>query len=201
MVERQERRRLTRLHQNAQRLLRPLAVVNPFAEQLTFPDHRTRMRRDHTKYLGLIEAITLLHQYQRPVREVEQRGEKLRYIEVTRGDIELANRLAHEVLGRSLDELPPQTRRLLGLVDELVGAESKRQGLDRCDTRFSRVSCEISLAGETTQLKVHLGGWWSWSICSCIAAGTVSATNTSWSTRARRVASSRVCRGLPTQSS
>ena len=115
------------------------------------------MRRDHTKYLGLIEAITLLHQYQRPVREVEQRGEKLRYIEVTRGDIELANRLAHEVLGRSLDELPPQTRRLLGLVDELVGAESKRQGLDRCDTRFSRRQLRDFAGWGDTQLKVHLG--------------------------------------------
>jgi DNA primase len=34
-------------HQNAQRLLRPLAVVNPYAEALTFLDDRTRMRRDH----------------------------------------------------------------------------------------------------------------------------------------------------------
>ena len=47
------------LHRNAQRLLRPLRVVNPFAEQLTFIDDRTRTRRDHKKYLGLIKAIAL----------------------------------------------------------------------------------------------------------------------------------------------
>ncbi len=157
VVSRQERRRLTALHQNAQRLLRPLSVVNPFAEQLTFPDHRTRMRRDHTKYLGLIDAIALLHQYQRPVHEVEHRGNKLRYVEVTKEDIVLANRLTREVLGRSLDELPPQTRRLLGLMDALVTAETKRLGLDRCDYRFSRRELREHSGWGDTQLKVHLG--------------------------------------------
>jgi hypothetical protein len=157
VVGRQERHRLMQLHQNAQRLLRPLSVVNPYAEQLTFPDHRTRMRRDHTKYLGLIDAIALLHQYQRPVKEVEHRGAKLRYVEVTKEDIVLANRLTREVLGRSLDELPPQTRRLLGLVDAFVTAETKRLGLDRCDYRFSRRELRDSTGWGDTQLKVHLG--------------------------------------------
>ncbi len=75
---------LMALHQNAQRLIRPLLVVNPYAAQLTFPDHQTRMRRDHTKYLALIEAVALLHQHQRPIKTVEHRGQKLRYIEVTK---------------------------------------------------------------------------------------------------------------------
>jgi DNA primase len=157
VVGRQERARIQAVHQNAQRLLRPLSVVNPYARQLTFPDHQTRMRRDHTKYLGLIEAIALLHQYQRPVRELEHRGEKLRYVEVTRSDIALANRLAHEVLGRSLDELPPQTRRLLGLIEKLVGSETKRLGIERGDFRFSRRQVREHTGWGDTQLRVHLG--------------------------------------------
>jgi DNA primase len=157
MIARQERERILALHQNAQRLIRPLFVVNPYAGELKFPDHQTRMRRDHTKYLGLIEAVTLLHQYQRPVREVEHRGQKLRYIEVTKQDIEVANRLAHEVLGRSLDELPPQTRRLLGLLDELATAECGRLGLDRSDYRFSRRFLRERTGWGDTQLRVHLG--------------------------------------------
>jgi hypothetical protein len=115
------------------------------------------MRRDHTKYLGLIEAVALLHQYQRPVKEVEHRGQKLRYIEVMKQDIEVANRLAHEVLGRTLDDLPPQTRGLLGLLDELVTAECGRQGLDRSDFRFSRREVRERTGWGDTQLKVHLG--------------------------------------------
>ncbi len=40
-------------------------VYNPYATQLTFPNHKTRMRRDHLKYLNLISTIALLHQHQR----------------------------------------------------------------------------------------------------------------------------------------
>src|SRR5690606_6372590 len=104
LILKEEQERLERLHQNAQRLLRALPVVNPFAAQLSFPDHQTRMRRDHTKYLGLIEAVTLLHQYQRPIKEATHRGKGIRYVEVTAADIAMANRLAREVLGRSVDD-------------------------------------------------------------------------------------------------
>ncbi|MGC1508943.1 hypothetical protein [Ketobacter nezhaii] len=39
-------------------------------------------------------------------------------------DIETANRLAHDVLGRSLGELPPQTRRLLMTIESMVKQRS-----------------------------------------------------------------------------
>jgi len=53
------------LHQNAQRLLKPLKVIIPWADKLTFRSDQTRMRRDHVKYLSLIASLTLLHQHQR----------------------------------------------------------------------------------------------------------------------------------------
>jgi hypothetical protein len=156
LLAKHDRQRIRQLHRNAQRLLRPLSVVNPYARELRFLDHQTRTRRDHTKYLALIRTIALLHQYQREVKEIEHRGERLRYIEATREDIALANRLAHEVLGRSLDELPPQTRRLLTLIDALVRSECERLGLDRGDFRFSRRQVREHTGWGNTQLKVHL---------------------------------------------
>jgi len=78
---------LTNLHQNAQRLIRPLLVANPYAEQLTFLDTQTRTRRDHMKYLTLIKSIALLHQYQREIKRVERNGNTLEYIEVEPSDI------------------------------------------------------------------------------------------------------------------
>jgi hypothetical protein len=94
-------RRIRKVHQDAQRLLRPLLVANPFARELTFLDHQTRTRRDHMKYLTLIRTIALLHQYQRQVKIARHGGREVQYIEVTKADIAVANRLAHEVLGRS----------------------------------------------------------------------------------------------------
>ena len=108
-------------------------MVNPYARSaLTFLDDRTRTRRDHEKYLTLIDAIALLHQHQREVKTTARTTvRRSRYIEVTLDDIALANELAHEVLGRTLDELPPQTRRLLGLVVEMVEQQCAAQQINR----------------------------------------------------------------------
>jgi hypothetical protein len=145
------------LHRNAQSLLEPVKVVDPFADELTFLDDKTRTRRDHMKYLTLIQAIALLHQHQRPMREVQHRGKPVRYIEVVESDIALANRLAHEVLGRTLDELPPQTRRLLGMIHDWASAECERLHLKRSELRFSRRQIRAVTGWGDTQLKVHLG--------------------------------------------
>ena len=151
-----ERQAKTLLHQNAQRLLRPLDVLNPFANFLTFPDQTTRLRRDHEKYLTLIDTVAFVHQHQRPIKSAERAGQRVEYIEATLADIELANAIAHDVLGRSLDELPPQTRRLLKLIDGHVGSECRRQAFKRADYRFARRSLREAIAWGDTQLKVHL---------------------------------------------
>jgi hypothetical protein len=49
LLAKHDRSRIRKLHQNAQRLLRPLAVVNPHARELRFLDHQTRTRRDATR--------------------------------------------------------------------------------------------------------------------------------------------------------
>jgi hypothetical protein len=153
---RKDKQKLIRLHQNAQRLLRPLGVTNPYADDLTFLDDKTRMRRDHEKYLGLIDAIALLHQYQREIAQDTYDGETSDYVTVTLEDIALANRLAHEVLGRTLDELPPQTRKLLSLIHRMVSDACQQERLTPQDYRFTRKQVRDYSGWGNTQLKVHL---------------------------------------------
>jgi hypothetical protein len=136
--------------------LQPLKVLNPYADQLTFLSDKTRTRRDHEKYLTLIDAIALLHQYQRVRRTAQQDGETIEYIEATLEDIAIANALAHEVLGRSLDELPPQTRRVLARVVEMVEQECRTQQVQRAAHRFSRRQLREHTGLSDTQLRVHL---------------------------------------------
>lgn len=148
--------RLIAAHRAAQLLLRPLAVVNPFAEQLTFASDRVRLRRDHAKYLALIDAIALLHQQQRKIATIEVEGARVEYVEVTQADIALANQLAHAVLGRSLDELPPQTRRVLSALDAWVSEHAAAQSIERGLVRFTRRTVRAVLGLSDTQLRVHL---------------------------------------------
>jgi hypothetical protein len=156
MLANREKVALVALHQNAQRLLRPLDVLNPYARLLTFPDQTTRLRRDHEKYLTLIDTIAFVHQHQRAVKMAQRGEQRIEYIEATLADIALANRIAHDVLGRSLDELPPQTRRLLKLVDQYVRGECERLTLRRCDLRFSRKPIRDATGLSDTQLRLHL---------------------------------------------
>jgi DNA primase len=152
----QGKQQLIQLHQNAQRLLRPLAVLNPYADKLTFLDDKTRTRRDHEKYLTLIDSIALLHQYQRPIKKDKHGGIITEYIEVTREDIKSANQLAHEVLGKTLDELPPQTRRLLQLIYEMVTQHGEQHDVRQCDYRFSRKTIRDYSGFSDFQVKKHL---------------------------------------------
>jgi DNA primase len=156
LLNHQRKHRVLEQHQHAQRLLRPLKVLNPYAGELTFLSDKTRTRRDHEKYLTLIDAIALLHQYQRTVRVAEQDGETLEYIEATLEDITQANALAHEVLGRSLDELPPQTRRVLAQVTEMVEQHCRERQMPRAAHRFSRRVVREYTGLSDTQLRVHL---------------------------------------------
>jgi DNA primase catalytic core len=156
LLARQEREDILKIHRNAQRLLKPLFVANPYARELTFLDNQIRARRDHMKYLTLIRSIALLHQHQRPRKTTTHRGQALEYIEVTKEDIATANRLAHEALGRSLDELPPQTRRLLLLTDEMVSRACEQKKIERPDFRFSRKDVRAFTKWSDSQLKRHL---------------------------------------------
>ena len=151
-----DKAKLITLHQNAQRLLRPLAVMNIYADQLTFLDDKTRTRRDHEKYLGLIDTVTLLHQYQREIKRETYEGDTLEYIEVTIDDIAIANKLAHEVLGRSLDELPPQTRRLLQIITDLITEQCQQAKIKQSDYRFSRKDVRQASGWTDFQVKKHM---------------------------------------------
>jgi hypothetical protein len=131
-------------------------VVNPYADRLTFLSDKTRTRRDHEKYLTLIDTVALLHQHQRPVKTMQGGGRAVEYIEATLGDIDAANRIAHEVLGRSLDELPPQTRRLLAAIVEYVREQMKAHALTQADVRFTRKDLRACTGSSDTQLRVHL---------------------------------------------
>jgi len=97
----------------------------------------------------------LLHQYQRPLKKDKHGRHVTDYIEVMLEDIAIANRLAHEVLGKTLDELPPQTRRVLQLVSEMVQEVCEQLHIKQGDYRFSRKDIREFTGLSDGQLKIH----------------------------------------------
>jgi DNA primase len=146
-----QRDELLALHRAAQALLQPLPVFNPYAQQLRFLSDRLRTRRDHEKYLLLIDALAVLFQHQRDRRRIAGRE----CIVATLDDIARANELAHDILGRALDDMPPQTRRLLGLVQQMQRARAKQHHGE--GGHWRRRELRAFTCWSDTALKVHLG--------------------------------------------
>jgi DNA primase catalytic core len=156
LIRKADTEQIIKRHHNAQRLLRPLQVINPYAEHLTFPSESLRARRDHKKYLGLIKAIAFIHQYQREIKSIGNNGGMIQYIEVTIDDIEKANKLAGEILGRTLDELSPPSRLLLRMIREMVETRCKEHKSDPREYRFSRRDIREWSRWSDFQIKCHI---------------------------------------------
>jgi 5S rRNA maturation endonuclease (ribonuclease M5) len=132
---------LTRRHWNAQRLLEPLPVVIPFADRLSFPSSWMRTRRDHARFLNLIEVSAFLHQHQ---RERTSDGA----IVAALADYEAAYALAAEVLRETLTDVKKPLReayqRIQGLArDGSVTRREIREALGVPDSTVRRWLAEL----------------------------------------------------------
>jgi len=138
-------------HHNANRLLKPLHVFNPYAELLTFTSRSLRARRDHTKYLNLILAIAYLFQYQKKIHTLDFKDKTIEYINVNLSDIEKANTIAGYVLGRTLDELSPSSRKLLMMIKDMC-----KKNTDSCNHHFNRRQIREYSGWSDFQVRTHI---------------------------------------------
>jgi ABC-type dipeptide/oligopeptide/nickel transport system ATPase component len=113
------------LLQNTQQLLKPIKVVNPYAEYLALPASVFKPRRTNAHYLQFIEAITFYHQLQREKKYDTQTGEE--YIETTLEDIQNANELITEVLLRKSDSLTGACRNYLETLKNYLKTNNETQ--------------------------------------------------------------------------
>ncbi|MGH9388321.1 MAG: hypothetical protein ACRD1Z_01815, partial [Vicinamibacteria bacterium] len=139
---RQQSEGLLRLHWNAQRLLEPLPVVIPFAKEIAFPSAWMRTRRDHARFLNLIEVSAFVHQHQR-----ERRNGAI-YADVK--DYDVAYALAKTVLTDTLSELKKPLRNVYGCIqrlsrenDQAVSRREVREALQMPDSTVRRWLSEL----------------------------------------------------------
>lgn len=148
-VDQQKERAAAELLRNCQRILQPITVRNPYAEQLKIPGEVFKPRRSNAHYLAFIEVITFYHQYQREQKVDGNTGEI--YIETTLDDIAAANQLLKETLLRKSDELSGACRNyfetlkmyLLQQKKEVFTSKEVRNKLRIPGTTFRRYQNEL----------------------------------------------------------
>ena len=134
-------------HRTFQRMLRPLPVVNPYAEYLFYDDDRLQARRDQPKFLNLCKAVAFLNQFQKDIK----RYQGIEYIEVSKNDIDTAVDLASEVIGMSLDDLSIPARDLLDQLNQMLP-----EGEKRSSSSFTRTDVMDFTGWTKTRLHIHL---------------------------------------------
>ena len=154
LVAKKERETIRRRHHAFQRLLQPVTVVNPYEPLLGYGDERLTTRRDQPKYLNLILAVAFLHQMQRPVRHHPVLGD---YIEATLDDIAIANELATELFGASVDDLSAPGRQLAELMAGYVEAQAAQRRTSWGKIDFTRRSLREAIKWSDARLRIHLG--------------------------------------------
>lgn len=114
-----EQSKAAELLRNVQRVLKPIKVINPYAEFLELPKSVFKPRRTNSHYLQFIEAITFYKQYQREKQYDKETGEE--FIETEIEDIQEANELIIDILLRKSDTLTGACRNHLeNLKDYLI---------------------------------------------------------------------------------
>jgi len=141
-INQAEQEQIRNLLKNSQRILKPLKVINPFAEQLELPNSVFKPRRTNAHYLHFIEAVTFYNQYQREVKVNKETGEE--FIETTIEDIENANQLLKDILIKKSDKLSPACRdyfeRLkMKLIGEKIKTFTNRETSIRLDKSIASV--------------------------------------------------------------
>lgn len=133
-----EEHQVKELFKNCQRILQPVKIINPYAEQLHIPESVFKPRRSNAHYLAFIEAVTFYHQYQREKKTDKDTGEE--YIESSLEDIEEANKLIRETLLRKSDELSGACRNYLEQIKSYLEQEGKQRFTNREIRKALRVN-------------------------------------------------------------
>lgn len=101
----------------AQTLLEAKPVYIPYVEMLNdiFPKEVLRTRRDHGRFLAMIEVCALIHQKNRDTKIIGG----IEYIVADPADYEIIRIIIEETLSKSVYEIPPQTQKLIEKAQEL----------------------------------------------------------------------------------
>ncbi len=129
-----------RKHQSAQRMLKPIIIFNPYVEHIRFPKNKLRTRRDHDKFLNLIEVITFVFQEQRAKQKMKlENSQEIEYIESTLEDYRRAYELVSDgILQNTLDDLLKSSKDLLSLITKMVKEIAEKEDTEPVTVHFTR---------------------------------------------------------------
>ena len=145
-----------RKHQNAQRLLQTHIVEIPYAKLIRFPTADPTSRRHRPKFQELIKVIAFLRQYQKEVREANEKGSTINYIQADLKDYQIAWKYGREILGATLAPLPKLSRDMLRSIRDGVKTNAKDSSKKSSEVEFTRKEVAVWVGRDESYVRTHI---------------------------------------------
>ena len=131
--------------QNCVRLLKPLEVVNPYANKIRLPRQAHKIRRLNEMYQSIVKQIVILHQYQR-------RQDKQGRLVAQKEDLQHACEILFESIVLKVDELEGDLRQFFEQLKQYVLQRSASENKPIDEIRFNRFEIRtLTGTGKTQQ--------------------------------------------------
>ncbi|HUX22346.1 MAG TPA: CHC2 zinc finger domain-containing protein [Spirochaetia bacterium] len=140
-------------HRAAQRLLKALPIVNPYAHLLNFPARMMRTRRDHERFLDLIAAVAFLRQYQKPPK-TDEGGRQ--FVECDLEDYRVAYRIMAAILPSTLSNFPRAAAELYTAFRRLAKTKAEDEGMLPVEVTLSQRELRESMGLSQMAVKRNL---------------------------------------------
>ena len=116
-----EQKKIRSFLQNCMRIIKPMEVVNPFADKIKLPPEAHKIRRLNELFQSFVRQVTLINQYQ---REKDKQGRLI----TAKEDIQVACEIMFESIVLKVDELDGSLRQFFEQLKEYLKEDKQEFG-------------------------------------------------------------------------
>lgn len=144
LIDKREEVKAKEFLQNCIRCIKPIEVVNPYADKIFLPMEAKMLRRLNSHYQAFVKQITLLHQYQRKKDEQER-------LITEPQDLKMACDILFDAIMLKVDDLDSSLRQFFDRMKAFAREQAKKDGKPEQDTIFTQRDVRLALNASKSQ--------------------------------------------------
>lgn len=138
LIDSREEQKAKAFLQNCMRCVKPMEVVNRYADKITLPLQAKMLRRLNNHYQGFVKQVTILHQHQ---RQKDERGRLIAEPE----DLKSACDILFDAIMLKVDDLDSSLRQFFDRMKDYVREIGKQSGKAPNETVFTQREIRLGL--------------------------------------------------------
>ncbi len=144
LIDKREEQKTKEFLQNCIRCIKPIEVINHYADKIFLPLEAKMLRRLNSHYQAFVKQITLLHQYQ---RKKDEQGRLIAEPE----DLRIACDILFDAIMLKVDDLDSSLRQFFDRMKLFVQELAKKEGKPEHETIFTQRDLRIALNASKSQ--------------------------------------------------